>query len=678
MSLPRHPLTLVILALGCTTLHAQTQPEPQITHPAGLEFHARLVSDSHVFHIGEPIEIEISYSSNTVKKYQTSRTNPNPDWGSVQPRVSPSSGVTDLRDRRRDIGRGFGGSILGGGPEFLSEKPITENLNLSFWYRFETPGRYSVVVSSGVVWQIKTSEEGGGRENLALESNPVEFEILPPDPAWQSAEFSNITQALDAAKYPGDRYVAIHRLSALDSPAAVNKLVDLFLLSSPDYSEGSFTYTALRESSRSDLIIPRLQAALTNPMSGVAPQLPELLATLQTQAELGIPHMSAMDPAQEAEREQQLKDRLKTRDKYLTQANAQLLTSIQLRSGPQRAQAIFQAWTDAQILNMTSPQSPASLSQLQQQVFDVERELTPGQRLQLVTSAWQTMPHEQLLPIIRTLTNGTGPEAAFFVHSAFELWCKDWPAECHAEILRRAGESDPLINQHVIYMLPEAEHPELDNFLLEKLAAPPGHTPFAPVSALILRAGSKNLLPSIEKALDHLDPVWKFDCEPQAHLLGYLFRFAPKDAASRLTTIMQSPADPCGNQLLRFLNQSRYSDDLIPIAVAGLNSPNISAAGLSATFLGTRAPESAKAALWLRLEMLWHDWHDRSAQLQSSSYSWGNAPLEQAAMLEQALASALAHATNWKLTPAEHDRLFSGCLTEPCRNIADGKMSMGM
>jgi hypothetical protein len=45
---------------------------------------------------------------------------------------------------------------------------------------------------------------------------------------------------------------------------------------------------------------------------------------------------------------------------------------------------------------------------------------------------------------------------------------------------------------------------------------------------------------------------------------------------------------------------------------------------------------------------------------------------------ELSLASALSHASNWKLTPSEHDHLRDGCLTEQCRAIADGKMWLGL
>jgi hypothetical protein len=683
MRLARRSFALILLGLICTSLNAQTQFQPRtsITNPPDLNFEARLLSDSHEFHMGQAIEIEIYYSSDAEKKYQTSRSNPSPELGGVAPHIFPSANVTNLLDLRRDLITGFAGSFLSGGPEFLTAKPITERLDLSYWYRFQKPGHYSVIVTSDVVWKMKTSEEGDGRQNLRLESNAVEFEILPPDPAWELAELANITQVIDATSNPGDRYVAIHRLDALDTRDAVNKLIDLFISNPSDDSEGFAVYGALRESSRTEMIIPRLQMALSDPSVTVPPQMAGLLALMQTRAELGMLVQPPANSAEQSVWEQKLKDRMKVRDKYLALANMRLLASIQLRMGPQRAQAIYQAWNDAMQLNYTSPQPAESLSQLRQQLFNVERELTPSQQLQLVTSSLQSEPHERLLPIIRDLTCSSGPDASSFVHSAFQLWCNEQPAECSAEIFRRASESDPLISQHIIYLMPEAERPEINGMLQEQLANPKfvwGGASSVNLSALVLRAGSKALVPTIDFTLDLYAKERKFECEPQAHLLGYLFRFAPKDATLRLSTIIEASADPCGNQMLRFLDLARYSDDLIPIAIASLNSPNLSAVGLSATFLGTHAAESAKAALWQRLDALRHDWRERTAELQSNSFSWGNSPPELAARLEQALTSAIANATNWKLSESERARLREGCLTDQCRNIADGKMRMGM
>jgi hypothetical protein len=118
----------------------------------------------------------------------------------------------------------------------------------------------------------------------------------------------------------------------------------------------------------------------------------------------------------------------------------------------------------------------------------------------------------------------------------------------------------------------------------------------------------------------------------------------------------------------------RYSDELLPIVTQTLNSPNPITVTRAALFLGEHGSPSSQDLLWQRLESLWAAWHDRASELQVApmNFSAGSNPGQQAAQLEQALASALAHAKNWKLSPAEIDRLRSGCLTDACREVADG------
>jgi hypothetical protein len=168
--------------------------------------------------------------------------------------------------------------------------------------------------------------------------------------------------------------------------------------------------------------------------------------------------------------------------------------------------------------------------------------------------------------------------------------------------------------------------------------------------------------------------------EIQGYLLGYLFRLAPEDASKRLAAELQNKNGTCGWEVLRNLDVAGYSDDLISIVTKALDSPNLVSAQAAALFLGEHGPASAEEALWKRLEELWRVWRERSSELQSlhTPMSSGDNIQEQTAGLERALASALSHATNWKLSPVRLDRLRSDCLTEPCRVIAAGKMFLNL
>jgi hypothetical protein len=107
---------------------------------------------------------------------------------------------------------------------------------------------------------------------------------------------------------------------------------------------------------------------------------------------------------------------------------------------------------------------------------------------------------------------------------------------------------------------------------------------------------------------------------------------------------------------------------------------------MAATFLGFRGPATVESALWQRLDTLREEWRERAAELRGADTGILDGGVrEQAAQLErartvqleQALVSALVGGANWKLTPGEQERLREACLTEKCRDIADGKMSLG-
>jgi hypothetical protein len=137
------------------------------TNPEDIEFRARVVKDTHAYHMGESIELEIVYSSQSEKKYQRSSTS---SLENVNLRLTPSDGVVDLRLLRWE--GGWGGSVIGG-MGYLSSQPVTQQLDLCAWYRFYKPGHYSIIITSKEVSRLKSGEEGGGEEHLTLESSGV-------------------------------------------------------------------------------------------------------------------------------------------------------------------------------------------------------------------------------------------------------------------------------------------------------------------------------------------------------------------------------------------------------------------------------------------------------------------------------------------------------------------------
>ena len=158
-------------------------------NPDDIEFRARLVKDTRLYHMGESVPMEISYSSPVEKKYYRSSSGPPAYSDAITPQITPADGVLDLRELRRDLRGGWGSSGVGGFG-YVGPQPVTQQLDLCEWYRFLEPGHYSVIFTSTEVSRVKSKEEGGGREPVTLESNPVDLDILPADPAWVAGELS--------------------------------------------------------------------------------------------------------------------------------------------------------------------------------------------------------------------------------------------------------------------------------------------------------------------------------------------------------------------------------------------------------------------------------------------------------------------------------------------------------
>jgi hypothetical protein len=636
-----------------------------------LRFQLRLVNETAAYHRGEPILLEISYSTSTKDKYQRSS---NSALQGIAIHIVPFDGVLDLNVLRFE--HGWAGSIIGG-MGLLSSQPTTQQIDLCSLYRFEKPGHYSVAITSNEASRIKSAEEGGGVENLTLESNWAEFDVLPSDPAWAAAELNSIELELNSAE-PGALDRAVGRLGRLDTPASARKLLQLYLLRGDAAAPEWLLVSALRESSQLEVIIPPLEAMLSDPSTSVPSTLPQLLADLHTRKDLGVLPPYPTDDAKKPEWNAKEKHRSEVREKYFEQANGLLVASIPRRSGPQRATAIYQAWYDAEVSYRTKPLSPDILSERRFNVLAVENELTHGQRLQFVVMAHQTMPHHLLLPIIRSLASDSGSAGASFENiEPYKLWCEDAPEECRSAILADVQRSQLRTDKNIVLLVEEGEHTDLDGLLKQHLNDPKVRQDWGQaqrLAAVVLRVASRNLAVPVIAWLTELTGKPGCGADVEASLWGYLFRIGYTTAGKQLSSELWDRKDDCGGQVIRSLHAVRYSDELLPIITKALNSPNSNTVTQAALFLGEHGSPPSQELLWQRLESLWAAWHDRASELQVSpmNFSTGANAAQQAAQLEQALASALAHAKNWKLSPAEIDRLRSGCLTDACREVADG------
>src|SRR6202007_3283223 len=104
-------------------------------NPEDIEFRLHLVKDTRAYHMGESIELEIVYSSQSEKKYQISSSS---SLENVIMHLMPFDGVVDLRLLRFEDG--WAGSSIGGSGGCVSQ-PFTHQIGFVAWDRLFRVGR---------------------------------------------------------------------------------------------------------------------------------------------------------------------------------------------------------------------------------------------------------------------------------------------------------------------------------------------------------------------------------------------------------------------------------------------------------------------------------------------------------------------------------------------------------
>ena len=514
-----------LLALGACILLAQT--------PDDISFRLRLTKDTPQYLPDEPISFEISLSTSSPQKYYGSWTSLQPHAGGASVHLEPETGTVNLML----FAQGFAGSIPGS-IGYMTSTPMTEQADMTQWYRFDKPGRFRLSLAVDWFWLVKPKDGGGGKEHLSLQSNEVEFEVLPADPALEAQQLATILNEIDHPENDRASQAAMQRLDLMQSPAATDEKLRRFL-SSAQTNYSPF-YSMLLHSAAVDQVVPALKAALTNPLDDPPAGIIDLLAGLEVRKTLGDPSPQPSDRDALEKWQADLAKRSKLHEELVAKNTELLLNSVRNRSGPQRLNALFQAWSNLEREPIAASTPSESLQHLREELLSAASDLSPAQQSQFLSTGWDKLPHSNLLPLIRRLANANGP-AAWGRDQAFQYWCQDWPADCGKAILTTAlGKNSPLTVQTIL-LIAEAEHPELDVEFKRQLAdeewmradaradASVGRT-----AALILRAGSKNLDPEVQTYMDG-----KLSSQPHNCVVDELL---PRLSASRRSETGYKPA----------------------------------------------------------------------------------------------------------------------------------------
>jgi len=379
--------------------------------PSDLRLTLAVTRSPAIYHLGERIECELSFSTSKPAKYRIFFTGqPRGPFGGGSETfiaVPPDRAVDPRVDRSQQLGFAFIGSVLSGSDR-LSSVPQVVRIDLNEWLRFVSPGVYRLQVRST---RVSLFHERSPANEVVVNSNEIEVTVLPADPAWIAGEVGDLRKILDSAESSAEQRVsATSRLRYLNTESAAVEMVRQ-LPGTDDERWHYALYEGLLDSSSRKIAIALLQQTLRGPATRVSSDAVDLLTTLTVLDEFQdrpIPQYSPTDPTQVKALQQAVKERSDRYSALSAKYTAELKASLPQRSGRALTDAVFCLWKDQELHRNGVPTD--SLTGLRRDIVSIAGDLTLDQQAWLLSIYWPGLPDRlRLLSLVKKLALSSQP-----------------------------------------------------------------------------------------------------------------------------------------------------------------------------------------------------------------------------------------------------------------------------
>jgi hypothetical protein len=607
----------------------------------------RIADQRRQFRPGEVIPFELEFNSATARRY------------SVDGATYDRSGrlliddftidrIDDVSDPMLDYFGSIGGYIGGGirGIGVLGEKPFTVKLELNEWFRFDTPGTYTLAVTSHRV----TDESVRPSVVMPIESNPVAFEILPRSADWEAATLESARRLVEA-KPAIDARAGCRMMRFLGTEEAAIEMVRRYG-ADPDHG-CDFDYMAgLFGAANRPAVVRALEAGLR------AVDQPVTSSYLRTLSALSVYlQHPEFRPAQTRDTKGRLVagGELTTRSDLIDAALSAYgdIVTAALPDKIGRARAITLAEMPAWMPRQPAP-APTARDQLAAAFLDlpVDRQST------LLQIQWRTVKGPAMLPALRRLAAAPAAVPGTVGDLALRRLAQLAPDEARPLILREIQKPQREATVKTLGSLPDAELPNLDEALAANFEAN-GNEIHA---ALVERYATRKIAPRILAASG--DEIGQMPCLQQASILAYFLRVDEAAGATLLDRAMTSRATGCWKSLNQIADL-RMTPAIQARALADLDHPDPDVVIAAVETLGQHGSPSALEPLRAAFQR-WHvAWDGRAPELEYSRTV--ERPHARQAMVEDAFRQAIGAGRNWLVRAAELRDLQSLCVTQNCR-----------
>jgi hypothetical protein len=627
----------------CSQASCLAEEAPSSSSPP-LTLHARIENDQTVFHVGELIRLELSYSAaGTGFQASTASYDRSGRLGIEQYVVEPQTGWDDPLKSYYSSGLLLGGGLSSN--QTLSAKPYIVHRDLNEWVRFTEAGRYRLMVVST---RAGRANRALGQPNPVVRSNELRITVIPASTEWQAATIADTVAILNSHKASGnpgaideERERAVATIRYLGTAAAAEEMARRL----NDPAQFQFML-GLVASPAHDAAVAALERALNDPL---APISSTLIYTLSRLSSSGVAQrdMNALN-----EQHAHVVD--------------QLIAALGHKRGEAQAVSAFTVAQEAE--NSRPPLSESQRAKLSAYLAAGFDSLPAGSQAELLADRWEVLDPQAMLPLLPKIAARyrDGPvlnemniwEANNTGAAALRHWWELDPSGARSTVLAEISRPKPRFGANVIGMLPEKELPEVDHLLADHLLIEDGHDEI--VASLIARYATSAIEPQVAGFLD--ERVGKWRCDTQAALLAYMLRVDARAAAPLIERALAPPRQTgCYRMLLTEIAQIHNDPILEKLSTKSLldDAPEIVSG--AASYLRTYGSASTEALLWARLDS-WTSGHPRKSK---ASMSTEQDPDEYA---KEGLIAAIATATAWLADEPKLTRLLTYASTETQRS----------
>ena len=652
-------VTILEAALPAQERSVRLQADPNALGPVTLTL--RIADGRRQFRPGEVIPIELTFNSSVRNRFVVDSANYDRSGRLTidQFRLAPIDAVTDpMLDYYSAIS---GGIISGGirGMGRLGEKPYTVTLELNEWFRFDTPGTFTLSVRSDRVTD-EANRQLRSQPIVPVESNAIAFQVLPRDEQWEAAELERALQILSRPREPGWRSgCLIPRF--LGTRAAVDEMIRRF-----GDEACSFDFMAgLYGAPDRTYVVQRLEAGIAAPDQVVTQSYLRTLAVLSVYGQ-----QPSLRPAQTAEAKGRLHPggelarRPELVDSQMERYAQMLEAALPTKTGAARAVSTAEHLTIVRGRADAGSTPAADAESVRRQLIASFSDLPAVRQERLLSYEWQTVADVALVPALRQLASGTNGLADFALRRLYQLA----PEEGRARILEAISKPRPGSTLKTLGALPDATLPELDEDLVRN--ADPNN-PLGFGLAMVYRYASPAVAPRIRQAIE---PVvgQMFACASQNYALAYLLRVNPQEGLTLVERALAARGKTnCYQFLLRDTARLRMTPGLESLMIAALDDEHPRVVQNAIEALGEFGSAAALPTLRSHFDSWQRVWHERANELRFTQLAPADEPGAANRSIEMEYLRALAAGRGWLSDSGEIAALREWCVTDGCRSNAD-------